>query len=186
MEAERRRQLLLLVVALSLVAVVYQLWANRTVAPAAAASRPKGAAPGAAKVAAPAPEGPDVRLEALAEDRPTPDLAERNLFRFKPKPPPPAPPRSLTPVMPTNAAPPGPPPPPPLPPIPLKFIGIVDVPGQSRKIVALTDSKGSVFHGMEGETVEGRYKILKVGVESIEMSYIDGRGRQTIRLTGGS
>ena len=74
----------------------------------------------------------------------------------------------------------------PPPPIPLKFIGIVDVPGQSKKIAALTDSKGSVFHGMEGETVEGRYKILKIGVESIEMSYIDGRGRQTIRLTGGT
>ena len=60
------------------------------------------------------------------------------------------------------------------------------MPGQSKKIAALTDSKGGVFRGMEGETVEGRYKILRIGVESIEMSYLDGRGRQTIRLTGGS
>jgi hypothetical protein len=121
----------------------------------------------------------------LSGDRPKPESAERNLFRFRPKPPPPAPPRDVAPAAPANPAAAGPSQPPPPPPIPLKFIGLVDVPGQSKKIVALTDSKGSVFHGMEGETVEGRYKILKVGVESIEMSYIDGRGRQTIRLTGG-
>jgi hypothetical protein len=32
--------------------------------------------------------------------------------------------------------------------------------------------------------VLGQYRILRIGAESIEMSYLDGRGRQTIRLTG--
>jgi len=186
MGAERRRQLLLVVVALFLAVVVYQVWPRPSAAPAIA-SNSRGATPSATRVAAPPPAAvPDVHLEALSGDRPKPKMAERNLFRFKPKPPPPAPPQVVAPGVPANSAPAGPPQPPPPPPIPLKFIGIVDVPGQSKKIAALSDSKGSVFHGMEGETVEGRYKILKIGVESIEMSYIDGRGRQTIRLTGGS
>ena len=38
--------------------------------------------------------------------------------------------------------------------------------------------------GVEGEIILGRYQILKIGNESIEMAYPDGRGRQTIRLTG--
>jgi len=40
-----------------------------------------------------------------------------------------------------------------------------------------------VFYGREGEVIEGRYKILRIGVESVEMSYVDGRGRQRIPLT---
>jgi hypothetical protein len=74
--------------------------------------------------------------------------------------------------------------PPPPPPITLKFIGIIDV-GQSKKIVAvLSDGRGAPVYGSEGETVLGQYRILRIGTESIEMSYLDGRGRQTIRFTG--
>ena len=40
------------------------------------------------------------------------------------------------------------------------------------------------MHGKEGDIIDGRYRILKIGTESIEMAYVDGRGRQTIRLTG--
>jgi hypothetical protein len=41
-----------------------------------------------------------------------------------------------------------------------------------------------VYHGREGETIEGRYRIVRIGQESIVMEYEDGRGRTTIRLTG--
>ena len=77
-----------------------------------------------------------------------------------------------------------PPGPPPLPPIPLKFIGIVEKPSQSKRIAAFVDTAGHSWQGGEGEVVAGQYRILKIGVESIEMSYLDGRGRQTIRLSG--
>jgi len=40
------------------------------------------------------------------------------------------------------------------------------------------------MYGIEGGTVAGRYRVLRIGAESIEMSYLDGRGRQTIRQTG--
>jgi len=123
-----------------------------------------------------------VHLEALDATRPKPDAARRNLFRFKPKPPPPRPP--APPVEQQASAPPVPTGPPPPPPITLKFIGIVDA-GQSKKLVAiLSDGRGAPVYGREGETVLGQYRILRIGTESIEMSYLDGRGRQTIRFTG--
>ena len=70
----------------------------------------------------------------------------------------------------------------PPPPIPLKFIGTINAPGVGA-IAALSDGK-FVYHGREGDIIEGRYRIIKIGVESIVMEHVDGRGRQTIRLTG--
>jgi len=43
---------------------------------------------------------------------------------------------------------------------------------------------GNILRGAEGDVIEGRWRIVKIGVESIDMAYLDGRGRQTIRLTG--
>jgi hypothetical protein len=74
--------------------------------------------------------------------------------------------------------------PPPPPPIPLKFIGIAEAPTQSMRIAAFVDSTGHAWQGREGDVVAGQYRILKIGMESIEMAYLDGRGRQTIRLSG--
>jgi hypothetical protein len=129
----------------------------------------------------------DVHLELLKMERDELEPPERNPFRFQPKAPP-APPPSPTPVGPPLApvavAPPMPVGPPPPPPIALKFIGVVDAPGGAGKVALLSDARGGVFQGREGEVVEGRYKILRIGTESIEVSYIDGRGRQTIRLSG--
>jgi hypothetical protein len=175
MATERRRQLILAALVVVLLGVIYRLWTATTSVPAAASNRSAGSAP-AARSAATGRGGargtagaddqgiqaPDVHLEALSAERPQPE-AERNLFRFKPKAPPPAPP--------------------PVPPIALKFIGILDVPGRGQKIAALSDGRNT-FHGVEGDIIEGRYRILKIGVESIEIAYVDGRGRQTIRLTG--
>ena len=44
--------------------------------------------------------------------------------------------------------------------------------------------RAASYYGREGEVIEGRYRIVKIGVESIELAYLDGRGRQTIRQTG--
>ena len=52
------------------------------------------------------------------------------------------------------------------------------------KIAILSDGRNAPFYGKEGAIIEGRYRILKIGVESVELAYADGRGRQTIRLTG--
>jgi len=132
-----------------------------------------------ARITEPPATAPDVHLRALDDERPKPTAGERNLFRFKPKPPP-APPPVAPPVV--RTVPSVPAGPPPLPPIPLKFIGIVEAP--AKRIAALVDSTGHSYQGREGEIVAGQYRILKINVESIEMAYLDGRGRQTIRMTG--
>jgi hypothetical protein len=78
---------------------------------------------------------------------------------------------------------PGPPPPPPgPPPIPLKFVGLMQLPnGQKR--AALSDGRATLSGG-EGDVIDGRYRIVKIGIESIVMEYVDGKGRQTIPLRG--
>jgi len=199
METERRRQILLGALAIVLAVLVYQAWPRTSAAPPPASNQrrpaaPPAAAPSGASVtsrAASAPSGPtgptapDVHLEALGADRPKPGAADRNLFRFKPKAPPPPPPTMTKPVetVPAASVPTGPPPPPPPPPITVKLIGIADRAGKG-KVAVLSDGLGAPEVGQEGQVVFGRYRILKIGVESIEMAYLDGRGRQTIRLSG--
>jgi hypothetical protein len=71
----------------------------------------------------------------------------------------------------------------PPPPIPLRFIGLVQKQGDPTKIAVLSDSRG-VYHGREGDIIEGRYRIVRVGNESVELVYLDGRGRQVLPLSG--
>jgi len=124
----------------------------------------------------------EIRLDALSAARPEAGAVERNPFRFQPKPPPPAPPAPKTPPGPLvnelPATPPGPPPPPP---IPLKFIGIVEKEGL--KVAAMSDCR-STYYGTEGQVIDGRYRLIKIGVESLVIEYVDGRGRTPIRLEG--
>ena len=196
MEPKRQREITLAGVVVVLGVVAYS--AYQAMSPASAPSTGKAqasngrsqpakrAATGASRDAGTAvsvTEGPpQVHLEALSEERPEPDAAERDLFRFKVKPPPPPPPAPRPVVGPQP--PPPPPPPPPVPPIGLKFIGVVDAPPPAKRLAVLSDGRGTPVYGHEGETVLGQYRILRIGAESIEMSYLDGRGRQTIRLSG--
>jgi hypothetical protein len=183
--ATERRQVWLLGLLVAVLAVVaYRTWTATSAAPAPT-SNGAGAAPTATSRSGQdtpqRPAAPDVRLEALDGTRPKPGGGDRNLFRFKPKAPPPPPPQPPPPpVAPVIT---GPPPPPPVPPIPLKFIGTLERNGQ--KIAILSDATGHVSYGPEGATIDGRYRIIRIGAESIELAYVDGRGRQTIRFTGG-
>jgi len=182
METKRRQQVLLAVLVVALAGAGYRAWTSMTSAvPLPTSNGPGDAAPrrAAQQTAAAAP---DVRLEALEAERPKPGPAERDLFRFKPKPPPPPPKPVALPVAPP--VPTGPPPPPPPPPIPYKFIGKLEGPGQTGRIAVLSDGRGTPLYGREGDIIEGRFRILRIGTESIEMEHIDGRGRQTIRLGG--
>jgi hypothetical protein len=122
---------------------------------------------------------PDVKLAALAAARPEPEGAARNPFRLKPPPPPPAPVRPAA----TAENPDQPPAPPPPPPITLKFIGLVNAGGSVGKIAVLT-SGTDVFYGREGDIIDGRYKIVSIGAESVVVAYVDGRGTRRIALSG--
>ena len=131
----------------------------------------------------------DLRLELLDQPRADPGEAARNPFRFRPRPaplppkpasaPPPARAAAAAPPKPAvPAAPAGPPP------IPLRMIGMFDAPGQAGQVAIMSDGRGNVFQGKEGDIIEGRYRVGRVTADSLELSYTDGRGRQVIRLTG--
>jgi hypothetical protein len=128
----------------------------------------------------------DVRLELLQAERVPLDEADRNPFRFEAKAPPAppprqatAPPRDFTQPPPVVAS--GPPPPPP---IPVRYIGFAETTDGTGRVAFFADGRGSQFQGRENDVIEGRYKILRIGPESVELAYLDGRGRQTIRLQG--
>lgn len=181
MDPKKRQQILLGVLGIGVGVAAYVNWPQSTVTPAA--GNGTTARRQAATKAAARPGDSDVRIEALGEKRPLPGGSERNLFKFKPRyvPPPPPPPRPVAPPMAT--APVGPPPAPPVPQIPLKFIGLIESPGSPRMAV-LSDGRGAPVYGKEGDAVLGQYRITRIGAESIEMEHVDGRGRQTIRLSG--
>lgn len=195
-EAERggsRRQWVLLA-ALVIVLAAVLFWqfgrgASTPAVPGARTSNPQ-ARPGAnppRRASADDPRTLDVKLEALAAKGTEPEAIERNPFRFErrrsaQRDPDAAPPPRIVrpptePVVPVM--PPGPPPPPP---IPLKFIGIIESPAAGR-VAALSDGK-RVFHGRAGQIIDGRYRIVRIGVESIVLEYVDGGAQQTIRLSG--
>lgn len=190
MDADQKRRIGVLAGALVvLVAVVaWQLWPSASNSgPAETGNRPTaGAMQGSAAVEAP---GLDVSLGKLQVERTEPGETGRDPFRFQPKlppaPPPPPPVTRQPPGTSTTGAPVDPsepPPPPPAPPITLKFIGVVTRETKV-KIAVLSDGR-FVFHGREGDIIEGRYRVVRIGEESVQMEHVDGRGRQTIRLSG--
>jgi hypothetical protein len=161
---------------------------------AVAAARDAGRAAPQARPAQRSQAAPQVPLVAMATlDRPQPEPADsgRDPFRFgdggtgrsaagpglggpggRPAP---AAQASAAPAMP--AVPAGPPP------IQLKFIGTARQ-GSGRLYAVLRDDRG-IYYGADGDVVEGRYRVLRVSPEAVEVSYVDGRGRVNIPLSGG-
>ncbi|MGE3840612.1 MAG: hypothetical protein AB7I50_03420 [Vicinamibacterales bacterium] len=164
--------------------VVNQLWPE-SAADAPATARPSGGRAAArAATSPPSAQVVDVQVAALRETPPAIASSGRNPFRFQvrqPPPPPPAPPQQR--VEQTAPVLTGPPPPPPPPPITLKFIGVVTGEAPTGKVAVLSDGK-FVYYGREGDIIEGRYRLVRIGEESVQMEHVDGRGRQTIRLSG--
>lgn len=178
--AQQRRQLLTLGVLLVILAFVYfkMVAPITTEVPAAASNTPAAATRGGEPPQA-LPEA--LKLSALKDVREE-TQGPRDPFGFgvpprKPDPPPP-PPRPVPP--PEIPKPQGPPP---RPQIPVKFLGFAEDPSRPGKLVSLSIS-GTVMLAREGEVVDGKYRLVKVGLESIVMSYLDGQGQQTIRLSG--
>jgi hypothetical protein len=188
-ETNRRQAALLGLLLVVLAGLVWWNFTGDATSPAAPPGRPAPQATSAAPAAQPVD---DVRLEQLDGAPPEPAANGRNPFRFGARRPTGAPPAfepgqagvvepplvippgaGGTPVMPGGAG-----------PIPLKFIGVVTEPSPGRKLAVLTDGRNTPFYGREGDIIEGRYRIVRIGVESIELAHVDGRGQQTIRLSG--
>ncbi len=182
--SKSQRQLVVLGVLLVVLAGTLVLWSKDATpgAAAPASTRTPALSGGAARATVVS----DLHLDLLSVKSEELRQVTRNPFRFQPRPAP-APRVAAVvarpePVVPAGpVAPVGPPPPPP---IPLKFIGVIDAPARIGRMAILSDSRGGVFYGKEGDTIEGRYRVLKISNETAELAYIDGRGRQTIRLSG--
>jgi hypothetical protein len=188
MERKRQREIALGAAALVIVAIAaYRISTPASPTPGAATSSTTRGASGQQAANQKAPVN-GVELDALHTERPEPVESRRNPFRFTQRTSPsPSPSQSSQPgSMPQIAPPPlpsGPVEPPPPPRIPLKFIGVMES-GKAGKYAILSDGRALPIYGKEGQVIEGRYRILRIGVESIDLAYLDGRGRQTIRQTG--
>lgn len=141
------------------------------------------------------PEDLDVRVETLAQKVAPLDPPKRNIFRFEPKAPPPPPPGSFEtkPIAPNPEpfVPPipiGPPPPPPIRDT-VKFIGVVETARGKIGAFSIWDPQARECRGVpsparEGEVIEGRFRVVRLGIESATLTYLDGKGQDTLPLNG--
>ena len=71
----------------------------------------------------------------------------------------------------------------------VKFIGIVET--ARGKIGAFSiwdpqtrECRGVPSPGREGDVIEGRYRVVRLGIESAVLTYLDGKGQATLPLNG--
>ena len=182
--------LLALVVAAYAVSLIFSGPTAPTPVPTTSGTRPgRGAANGPID-----PGELDVRVESLNHKPPPMAEVDRNPFRFEPKAPPPPPPGSMPPAQkqaPIVATPPPVPLPPEIPRIgdTVKFIGVVET--ARGKIGAFSiwdpqtrECRGVPTPGREGDVIEGRYRIVRLGIESAVLTYLDGKGQATLPING--
>jgi hypothetical protein len=100
--------------------------------------------------------------------------SERNLFAYKePPPPPPRPAPQPVPVPPPQPVvpqpPPGPPPPPPPPQFTYHYIGTF---GTANNPIATFSASGEIVNVRVGETIDGKFILRSIGIESVEIGYV--------------
>ena len=132
---------------------------------------------------------PSLRLDLLAKlKRVTLSGGDRSLFDFAQPPAPPVVAPKIHPTMPikpvetasTEAAKPVDPPPAPKPPIPLKFYGFIAGGGPARRGFFLNGEE--IFVVAEGEMVQKRYRIVRIGLNSAVVEDIEHKNEQTLPL----
>jgi hypothetical protein len=72
------------------------------------------------------------------------------------------------------------------PPIKWKFYGFANQPDDTRKRAFLLDSEGSVFVATESDVFSQRYKIVRIGVNSIVIEDLKFNDQQTLPLEASS
>ena len=130
---------------------------------------------------------PILRLDLLAKVQGVePAGGSRNLFQYGPPPvkaealkgpEPKVIPQPVVPV--TDVAKAGPPPPPP---ITLKYYGFSTARNNGRKVAFFLDGEEISMAG-EGETVKKRYRVVRIGVNSVLMEDTESKRQQSLPLT---
>src|SRR6185436_20917138 len=95
---------------------------------------------------------------------------------------PPAPPPRPEPVGPPPTPPPPPPPPPPQ--VPLQLLSLGKVTDTNQRLINLIDDTGTNFwvRPVEGELIDGKYKLVKVNADSVIVAFKDGSGQKPLYL----
>ena len=107
--------------------------------------------------------------------------SERNLFAYREPPPPPIhiiqlPPTPEPEPDPVDT---GPPPPPPPPQFPYKYIGTFGAPGNP---IATFSGNGEILNVRVGETIDGKFILRGIGIESAEIAYVGFPPDQKTRI----
>lgn len=129
---------------------------------------------------------PVIDFARIANPAPAPGLGTRDLFDFAAPPPEPIP--SPPPETPEEiAAREGPPlvtvpTPPPLPPLNIKYIGAVERRGV--KVAMFMTERSEVLTGQVGDLVGNRFRIVKIGLESVDIQEIGSDQVRRIPLKG--
>jgi hypothetical protein len=143
----------------------------------------------------PLPPVPRIDLARVDAPRPKNEAGRRDLFQFgvarepeEEAPPPvavatPAPGPAVTGGAPGAAAVAGGPGTPSLPPLNLKYIGSVENKAGVKVAVLLTDRK-EVLTGQAGQVVANRYRIARIGLESVDLEDVGSGQSRRIPLKG--
>ena len=137
---------------------------------------------------------PTLKLDLLAKlQQVNVEGSHRSIFDFGQAPPPPAAkppvaiakgpkaPNPLTPDKPATPVAATPPPTPQAPPVPLKFFGYISASNQPSKRAFFME--GEDIHVVrEGDVVKNRYKIVRIGVNSVTVEDMQFKSQQTLPL----
>ena len=133
------------------------------------------------------PEVPRIDLARLDRERPASGVGRRDIFDFGAAEP--VPMRSVAPAPPPVEAAPTPPPvtappAPSLPPLNVKYVGAFEGKRGLKIAVLMTDRK-EVLTGQAGEVVANRIKIVRIGLESVDVQEVGSDQVRRIPLKGG-
>jgi hypothetical protein len=143
----------------------------------------------------PATIDPTLRLDLLAKlQQVEPPASMRNIFQYGAAPPPPA--AAVKPVeLPKNTPkiainqigaalpiPPSPPPAPTAPPMTFKYYGYKVSKSDGRKEAFLLDGDDIIIAGENDSVKRGRYKVVRIGVNSITIEDTQFKSTQTLQL----
>ena len=124
----------------------------------------------------------DVQLERLTAERLAFTTPRRDPFRFRPQAAPPQITQRPLQPPPVPAPPPGPPPREPIS-SRIRLLGIYEI--GSRRIAVLHDGTSNPpMHGVEGDVIQGQFRLVRVLPNSVELTYLDGGSPQPIPLPG--
>jgi hypothetical protein len=178
-----RRERLLIVVAgvVALAALLFAWLQSRGSTSAAAAGVPVSGPTG--------PEVPRIGLDRLTQAPAPVRVGRRDIFDFASIPAPvgteqtvrPSPPPTTIAAAPTPVPTPvGPPPPPP---VNVKYIGSVEAEKGPKVAFFLTEQK-EVLTGQVGDTVMNRFKVVRIGIESVDVQDVGSGQVRRLPLRG--